>query len=544
MSLLLGRNLKLTGKFLPPILISCTVAMLIGAAVITKVVENATQQQSGIAQNALVTEQQTAREAAIKSLHAKADIIGHFMARTAPDLIAAFDFASLQSYQKDATIDKDIVYAAYIKQNGDTLTDYQKPADTKNILEKNYPIVYDGQNLGSVLLGISTESVDRGITESNTRINAAISEVGDSGAAALKSFTIVTAIEVLAVLLVVSVIILFMFRGAVIKPTKETIHLIKQLAQGNGDLTIHLPIQNTDEISDLRQSVNEFIQQLRSMIAAIIQDVETLSAEGNDLRQHGIDLSATADSQQIETSQAATAMNEMVATVQQVACNTTDAADAATTADVQAKEGTVVVNQTTHSINQLASQVEFTAEALQTLAKDTVSIGSVLDVIKGIAEQTNLLALNAAIEAARAGEQGRGFAVVADEVRTLASRTQQSTQEIQDMIERLQDGAKNAVSAMESGREQAKHGVEQVIRMGQALETISKTVARIHDMNTQIATASEQQAVVAEEVNRNIDRIKQSSDETADSAKHTGQSSENLTNVASRLERLVGQFTI
>jgi methyl-accepting chemotaxis protein len=544
MHLFLIKNLKLTGKFLPPILISCTVAMLIGAAVITKVVENATQQQSGIAQNALVTEQQTAREAAIKSLHAKADIIGHFMARTAPDLLAAFDFASLQSYQKDATIDKDIVYAAYIKQNGDILTDYQKPADPKNIIDKKYPIVYEGQNLGSVLLGISTDSVDRGIAKSNTRISAAINEVGRSGAAALKSFTIVTAIEVLAVLIVISVIILFMFRGAVIKPTKETIHLIKQLTQGNGDLTIHLPIQNSDEISELRRAVNEFIQQLRSMIVAIIQEVETLGTEANDLRQHGIDLSATAGSQQIEATQAATAMNEMVASVQQVASNTTDAAGAATNADTQAKEGAVVVNQTTQSINKLASQVEFTAEALQTLAKDTVSIGSVLDVIKGIAEQTNLLALNAAIEAARAGEQGRGFAVVADEVRTLASRTQQSTQEIQDMIQRLQDGAQNAVSAMENGRDQAKHGVEQVTRMGQALETISKTIAKIHDMNTQIATASEQQASVAEEINRNIDRIKQSSDETANNAKHTGQSSENLTNVASRLERLVGQFTI
>ncbi|MGD8592972.1 MAG: methyl-accepting chemotaxis protein [Gammaproteobacteria bacterium] len=518
--------------------------MLIGAFAVSKVVNNTSQQQSMIAQNAVLAEQESAREKATQALHAKSDIIGAFMARTAPDLIAAYDFISLKSYQQDATRDKDIIYAAYLNSQGDVLTEFQKPEDAADIIEKKYPITYENENLGHILLGISTESVKRGIAESNARISETIREVGNSGDAAVKSFMILTAIEVVAVLVVISGIILVLFRVAVIKPTNETIGLIKQLSEGKGDLTIRLPTQNSDEISDLRRSVNEFVQQLQSMIAAIVKEVNDLTGEANEVRRYGIELAMTADSQQMETVQAAISMNEMVATVQEVARNTNAAADAATNADTQAKEGTLVVQHTTATINQLASQVEYSAEAVQALAKDSLGIGSVLDVIKGIAEQTNLLALNAAIEAARAGEQGRGFAVVADEVRTLALRTQQSTQEIQEMIERLQSGAHNAVTAMEKGREQAQQGVQRVTQAGEALQTISKTVAIIHEMNTQIAAASEEQATVAEEINRSIASIKESSDKTTKSAAQTGESSENLSNVASHLEKLVGQFVI
>ncbi|MGD8558909.1 MAG: methyl-accepting chemotaxis protein, partial [Gammaproteobacteria bacterium] len=428
--------------------------------------------------------------------------------------------------------------------DGEPLTEFKMPVDTSSIVEKKYPVLLGDELMGHVLLGVSQAAVQRGITESNARIGDAIDEVSQSGDKTLSSFTVVTAFQVIAVLLVVSAIIFFMFRSAVINPTKETIDLIKQLSRGNGDLTVHLPIQNNDEISMLRQAVNEFIEQLRSMITTVTSEVETLSREAADVRHHGEILSGTADSLQLQSTQAATAMNEMVANVQEVARNTTVAAGAANDADGHAKDGKNVVMQTTDSINQLAEQVEFTAEAIQALAKDSSSIGQVLDVIKGVAEQTNLLALNAAIEAARAGEQGRGFAVVADEVRTLASRTQHSTLEIQEMIERLQTGAQNAVSAMERGQELASEGVRQVSQADDALGVISKSVSSIDDMNAQIATASEEQAAVAEEINRNIDSIKQSSEQAADSAKVSDQSSKTLANVAMRLEQLVGQFRV
>jgi methyl-accepting chemotaxis protein len=237
-------------------------------------------------------------------------------------------------------------------------------------------------------------------------------------------------------------------------------------------------------------------------------------------------------------------MDEMTATVHEVARNTDAAAQAAEQADAQAKEGNQVVASTVQSIRQLADAVDNTAEVIQTLANHSQNIGSVLDVIKGIAEQTNLLALNAAIEAARAGEQGRGFAVVADEVRTLASRTQQSTQEIHEMIESLQAGSKNAVAAMAKGKEQAHSSVELISKAGDSLQTISQTVATIYDMNTQIAAASEQQSTVAEEINRNITNIKSSSDLTAEKSRQSEKSSGELSNVAARLQELTAQFTL
>ena len=229
---LIGNKLKLTGKFLPPILIGCSVAMLLGTAVITKVVKKATHHQSTVAQEALADEQESAQKFATNALNAKADIIGHFMARTAPDLIVSYDFASLKDYQSDATRDKDILYAAYLKPNGDTLTEYKVPQDSANIVEKHYPIVFEGEKLGSILLGVSTESVNSIITESNSRINAAIGEVNFSSDEAMTNFKIVSVLQVLSVLTIVSAIIFLMFRRAVINPTKETIYLIKQLSKG------------------------------------------------------------------------------------------------------------------------------------------------------------------------------------------------------------------------------------------------------------------------------------------------------------------------
>ncbi len=246
--------------------------------------------------------------------------------------------------------------------------------------------------------------------------------------------------------------------------------------------------------------------------------------------------------QQSETDQVATAITEMAASVQEVARNAQNTADAADKADAEARAGSAVVRDTSTAIGRLAEEVEKASDVIQQLEARSSEITSVLDVIRGIAEQTNLLALNAAIEAARAGEQGRGFAVVADEVRTLASRTQKSTQEIQSMIEKLQEGARSAVKVMNLSREQAENSVGQARHAAESLENITRGVSVITDMSAQIATAVEEQSAVGEEINRNIVSIRHISDANADTGMQSEQAAQNVAQLAMSLQQLAAQF--
>ncbi len=252
--------------------------------------------------------------------------------------------------------------------------------------------------------------------------------------------------------------------------------------------------------------------------------------------------SAMMKQQTLEVEQVATAINEMSATVKEVAENAAQSAEATRIADEEVIGGQQVVEQTTSQINQLAQEVEQAVAVINTLAEDSQQIGSVVDVIRGIAEQTNLLALNAAIEAARAGEQGRGFAVVADEVRTLAGRTQTSTEEIQDMVSRLQHSASNAVSVMKQGQELASTGAEQAQQAGASLQRILDAVNAITDMSAQIATAAEEQSAVTEEINKNIVNIDTASSETMVASEVSKEANENLAKSIEELNTMARQF--
>jgi methyl-accepting chemotaxis protein len=312
----------------------------------------------------------------------------------------------------------------------------------------------------------------------------------------------------------------------------------------DGTLTARTTYQGKDELGEIATGLNSMGERFRQVIQDLSGAASQLASAAEETSSVTRDSNQNIARQQSEVEQVATAMNEMNATVHEVAKNASSAAGAAHNADEQATTGKRVVEKTMDVIENLADEVNTTGNAIRDLAQDSENIGSVLDVIRGIAEQTNLLALNAAIEAARAGEQGRGFAVVADEVRTLAQRTQKSTQEIQEMIERLQKGTANAVSAMEKSQEQAHAGVAQAAEAGTSLDAIKQAVDSISEMNTQIASAAEEQSAVAEEINKNISNISQVSEQTATGSEQTAAASAELAKLAEQLQSMVSQFRV
>ncbi len=336
---------------------------------------------------------------------------------------------------------------------------------------------------------------------------------------------------------------LFVTRGILV-PIKATNNILQDIAEGDGDLTIRVPVNTQDEVGDLGKRFNTFVEKLQGIIGEIA-DATSQLASGTDQMAATMQKTSTGVSnQKQETIMVATAITEMAATVQEVARNAEGASSAADAADCEAKEGGRVVNSTIQAIAELSTEIEKSSSVMATLKQNSENIGTVLDVIKSIAEQTNLLALNAAIEAARAGEQGRGFAVVADEVRTLAQRTQQSTKEIETFIDELQSGAEQAVEVMSQSRERAGNSVDRAQQAGETLTSITQAVNTINQMNTQIATASEEQSCVSEEIQRNVINIQDVAEETSASVEETSKASAELARLGEKLNTLVGQFKI
>ena len=349
-----------------------------------------------------------------------------------------------------------------------------------------------------------------------------------AGSAALTGVLVMLLASVLVALLS-----LWLVNRNIIEPTRSLIEHIARLSQGQ--FANRVDASRADELGRLAVAANTLRDFLADTFNNLQQSAANLDSASGELNTISTLMAQGAGEQFSRTDQVATAMHEMSATSQEVARHAGDAAHAADAADHAAQQGEAVMQSTIHSITAIRSEITSTAEVVRRLEGDSERIGKVLEVIRGIADQTNLLALNAAIEAARAGEAGRGFAVVADEVRTLAQRTAESTAEIHQIIDSVQTGAVNAVRAIESGQQRSEQGVEQVTEAGRMLQNITEAVEAIRDMNRQIATAAEEQTAVAEDISRNLTEITSIATTNQQHVERTQAASQNLHNLSLQL---------
>lgn len=393
----------------------------------------------------------------------------------------------------------------------------------------NGPLVEYANTLMTTLRNLNNYNVDGTIASAQSS-----SETFDSASKII--------MVLLVTILIVMVIVAFLLTRSIVSPLADAIVVADRVA--SGDLTHEVHVSGNDEPAQLLTALREMQNNLRNTIHQISNSSDQLASASEELHAVTEDTNRGLNQQSVEIDQAVTAVNEMTVAVEEVANNAVNTADASKEADESTQEGRDKVNQALDSISLLANNVSTTSQEVKQLAGSINEIGQVLVVIRSIADQTNLLALNAAIEAARAGEAGRGFAVVADEVRALAHRTQQSTAEIESMISIVQSGTERAVGAMAESQERASETLIIARSANEALEVISEAITSINQKNLVIASASEEQAQVAREVDRNLVNIRDLSMQTSAGANQTSASSQELSRLAVELNAMISKFKV
>ncbi|QRK83125.1 methyl-accepting chemotaxis protein [Pseudomonas granadensis] len=412
-------------------------------------------------------------------------------------------------------------------------------AGTPKILEQGDLIraVYPVDPIGnSRAWGVVIDLPKHVLLADSVKLQAVLDDAQETG--------VITALLVAVAAGVVGLLLIWLTASGVTRPINSVAEMLKNIASGEGDLTQRLNYSKKDELGELVNWFNRFLDKLQPTIAQIKQSITEARGTADQSSEIARQTSEGMQVQFREIDQVATASNEMSATAHDVANSASNAANAAKGADQSAKDGMAIIERSTRDINQLADEVSKAVTEVEALAVNSEQIGSVLEVIRSIAEQTNLLALNAAIEAARAGESGRGFAVVADEVRNLAKRTQDSVEEIRLVIERIQTGTRGVVATMHSSQTQAHNNAGQIRHAVDALGKISDAVTVISDMNLQIASAAEQQSAVAEEVNRNVSAIRTVTETLTEQATESAAISSQLNSLASQQMKLMDQFRV